>query len=132
MHRLILAASLFLSLSACGPTPVGTWAGTMDFYADDGNIYTNNMEVVDDGSADITLYVLVKKDEQLMIGVSWFTADWEQDADEVTFDLVCDWDGCAWESTMDCTLDEDALFCDMTPDFYMDDEAMLEWVRDEE
>mgnify|MGYP006971704176 CR=1 FL=1 len=132
MNRLVFAMSASLSLAACGPTPVGTWSGTVELLADDGKIYVNEMDVSEDGTADLTLYVLIEQEEQLMIAVGYFLADWEQDHLDLSFDVVCDWEVCALESTMDCTLDEDALFCDMTPDFYMDDEVMLEWVRDQE
>ena len=132
IRRFLMLGGASAMLGACAPSPVGTWAGTMDFLTDDGNTYTNEMVVSNDGTADITLYVIFEQNQELMLGVSWFLADWEQDKEEVVFDLVCDWEGCAYEFTMDCAFDEDMLFCDMVPDFYADDEAVLEWERADE
>jgi hypothetical protein len=131
MRRFFLSSTLVLT-AACGPSPVGSWTGITGYITADLSTYVNEMEVSDDATADITLYALVEKDEELMMGMGTFDADWEQDGEDVSFDLVCNWDACTWQSTMACALDEDALDCDMTPDYYTDDEAVLQWERDEE
>jgi len=131
MPRLV-SPLILVCLAGCGNSPVGAWSGTEALVGADDRSYVNEMDVADDQTADITLYVLYQEGETWMIGMGTFVADWEQDGEDVTFDVACDWEACTWASTMDCALEDDTLDCDMTPDYYADDAAMLQWEREPE
>lgn len=130
----MLIAALWLA--GCGPDPMGNWVGPIDFVADDGETYFNEMHLMDDGAASATLYALLPtidpetNDEVLLIVVSEYDGFWKPEAD-VALDLRCDWDNCFGDHIVDCAFGDsaDELVCDAWPDHYADDETLLTWVR---
>jgi hypothetical protein len=122
-----------LALASCGgPSPVGTWNGTFEIEATNGDSYVNEMTIDKDGG-DVTLYSLFAGEDPetgdpvKLIGQSDFSATWGR-TDDVTFLLMCDWDDCVYNPSMDCLFEDDGtMHCDMTPDLYADDEQALVW-----
>ena len=114
-----------------------TIEGTVEFTTLDGASYLNQMSVAKDGTADLTLYVVIENPEypddpeasEFLLGQSDFSATWDVEGGDAVFALQCDWDGCAYNTTMTCAFDDPGLLCDADPDFYADDAAILQWVE---
>lgn len=123
-------------LGGCGFDPKGSWGGTIEFEAEDGDSYVNELVVAGD-FARVTLYSLVdgtdpETDEDVLyIAISNYTGTWTR-GDDVTFDLVCDWDDCTTGAIMDCIVGDggDVMICDAWPDIYASDTEVLQWVRE--
>lgn len=131
MTKYLFTLPALAVLAACGPSPVGSWEGVVEFTTTEGGSYYNQMEVHDSGSVDITLYVLLPDPYnagQYLLGVSDFEGDWEK-GDDVWFDLNCDWSGCDYNPSMECIFEDPGMVCDMMPDYYTDDEEVLQWIQ---
>jgi hypothetical protein len=133
--RLIVPMLMAIPLVACAPSPAGRWTGGLDFFADDGGVYSNEL-IVTDGLATATLYNVVTMENPdtgnvvPMLLRFEFDGTWKREED-VAFDLRCFLDGCTTSIIVDCVFDEaDAMSCNSWPDFYADDGEALQWIRD--
>lgn len=130
MRPSISAALVYVTLSACSPSPVAVWQGAVSLEAADGNIYQNSLEILADGSASTQLYFLVDGEAGARFIEDYqFTGTWT-DESELVFDWTCS-EGCEFSSTWSCVFQDtpDELACTSDVAIYANEDQALRWSR---